>query len=135
MTSIESIKANGDKDPAFVQALENYHSFNSRLEGARSYDDILEAVKRAAVDDGAGEMVVFDITGYEEGYEDEDIDASTVSLEKLESAITFIRDQGVKDYEEIRELIQHISVSNAIVAIWATELPLTNDEIIGTEND
>lgn len=118
------------EDPVLKQALENQPSFLSRLEGASSYDDILYAVEKAAVDDGLGEMVVFDIEGYEEGYEDEKIEASTVSLEQLKSAIMFIRDNGVVHGDEILELVQNIYVTNAIKGVWARELPLTEDQII-----
>lgn len=130
MTSIESIKLNSDKDPSLHMALEKYPGFLTRLEGVMCYDDIISAVERAAVDDGTGEMVVYDLDGYEDGYEDEEIEVSTVSLEKLKNAIEFIRDNGVSHYEEIRELTQHIPTRNAIVAIWATELPLTEEQII-----
>ncbi len=135
MTSIESIKGNSDKDPVFAKALENYPSFNSRLEGAGSYDDILDAIKRAAVNDSEGEMVVFDITGYKDGYEDEELNASTTSLEDLVQAVAFIRDQGAKDHDEILELVHNVPVANAVAAIWSRELMLTKDDTIDNDSN
>jgi hypothetical protein len=122
--SIDSIES-----PAFKEALQKQSGFMARLEGAQTYDDIIYAVEKAAVTDD-GEEVVFDIEGYESGYEDEDVEATTVPLAQLKSAIEFIRDNGVPHADEIRNLVENIHVTNAIKGIWVRELPLTEEQII-----
>lgn len=107
------------KDPALKKALEKQPVFRFRLEQARTYDDIIYAVESAAVDDGEGEEVVFDIEGYIDGYEDEKIEAETHPLEEVRAAIEFIRDNPLSDYENLRQRFKHIAVRNAVIAVWA----------------
>jgi integrase len=121
MLNNESFRGSGDKDPVFTKALENYQRLNARLEGADSYEKIIDAIERAAVNDGEDEMVLFDIIGYVEGYEDEELDATTVPLEKLRKAILQIKEKPTLTYDEIRQLLDHIPVRNAVIAVWALE--------------
>ena len=106
-------------DPVFKKALERQPTFMSRLESAKTYDDIIFAVESAAVDDGEGEMVIFDIDGYVNGSADENIEAETHPLEMTRAAIEFVRDNPYSTYEEIQQIFEHISVRNAVISIWA----------------
>jgi integrase len=128
MLNNESFSGSGDKDPVFTKALENYQRLNARLEGADSYEKIIDAIERAAVNDGEDEMVLFDIIGYVEGYEDEELDATTVPLEKLRKAILQIKEKPTLTYDEIRQLLDHIPVRNAVIAVWALEDKNQTDE-------
>jgi hypothetical protein len=122
-------------DPVLKKALEKQPGFMARLDHISSYDDIIYAVENAAVDDGTGELVVFDIDGYEEGYEDEKIEATKVPLSTLISAIEYIRDTGVQHDEEIRTRVKNINVLNAVRSVWARELPLTEEQIITDKHE
>lgn len=114
------------EDIPFKKALEKQAAFMSRLDGADSYDDVIDAISKAAVDDGTGELVVFDVEGYVEGYEDEKIEAYTFPLNVLKEAIEFVRDED-PDYEGIRNKVEHIPVRNAVIAIWAMLPPKNKD--------
>ncbi len=117
------------EDVPFNRALEKYPAFLSRLDGINSedreiaYDEIIDAIERAAVDDGTGtgEKVVFDIEGYVDGYEDEELEADTVPLEKLKNAVLSVKDNPTLSYEEVRQLIENIPVRNAVIAVWSLE--------------
>lgn len=122
-------------DPVLRKGLKNEPGFVSRLAGVNSYDDILEAVEKAAVEDEHGEMIVFDIEGYDEGYEDEEITATSLPLEELKAAIVFIKENGVKHGDGIRDLVHNINVTNAVKSVWARELPLTEEQITTDEHE
>ena len=128
MSDNESFSRSVGKDPAFTKALENYQSLNARLEGADTYEKIIDAIERASVNDGEDEMVLFDIVGYVEGYEDEDFDATTVPLENLKKAILQVKERPTLTYDEIRQLFEHIPVRNAVIAVWALEDKKQTDE-------
>lgn len=107
--SLENIPFNS----SFENGYRNYNRFKNALEDSRTFEDVINAVEDATVEDSEGDRVVFDVKNYRE----DDEDTQTVLSAALVTVIKHLAEHGATHIDEIREMTGHAEVTTAVSRI------------------